>query len=168
MNDQTMTILLFIISVVLTVLLAVLGWAFVVWNQGAKRRTDLLERQNNRLDVIEKQLLTMDFKITPLWAKVQKSISEDLHQPHKKYAETDKYLEELEALTITEEGRVRLKELLLQRSLDMSEDVTESERKSAEIMSVVMDKALAEQEATVDLVKVELVGEVDKNEVPEQ
>lgn len=160
MNEQAITILLFIISVVLTVLLAVLGWVFVVWNQGAKRRTDLLEKQDERLDAIEKQMLTLDFKVTPMWAKVQKSISSDLHQPHAKYAETDHLLEQLEALTISPGGRIRLKELLEERSKDMSSDVTESERKSAEIMSVVMDKVLTEQEASEELVKIELVGEV--------
>jgi hypothetical protein len=164
MNDQAITILLFIISVVLTVLLAVLGWVFVVWNQGAKKRTDLLEKQDERLDAIEKQMLTLDFKVTPMWAKVQKSISTDLHQPHQKYAETDKLLEQLEALTISPQGRIRLKELLEERSVDMSKDVTESERTSAQIMSVVMDKVLSEQEASEELVKIELVGEVGPTE----
>ena len=160
MNDQAITILLFILSVILTCLLAVLGWVFIVWNQGAKKRTDLLEKQDARLDAIEKQILTLDFQVTPMWAKVQKSISADLHQPHRKYAEMDKLLEQLEALTITPAGRLRLKTLLEIRSKDMSAEVTESERKSAEIMSVVMEKVLMEQEASEELIRVELVGEV--------
>lgn len=83
-------------------------------------------------------------QVSPLWAKVQAQIAADLHQPHPRYAEMDKLLEKLEALTISDEERGRLKELLLERSKDAHPDISEEQREKAKLMIVVMDMVLIE------------------------
>jgi hypothetical protein len=89
-------------------------------------------------------IATLKTQVSPLWARVQARISEDLHHPHPRYYEMDKLLESLEALTITTDERIRLKELLLERSVDMHEDITEEQRKKAQLMIQVMELVLLE------------------------
>lgn len=76
----------------------------------------------------------------PLWSAVQKQIVRDLHQPHMRYLEMDTLLEKLESMTISPTERDRLKVLLEERSIDMTEDVTMDQRISAKMMSLVMEK----------------------------
>lgn len=146
MNDQTLTVLLFVGGALLTIALAVIAWL-----------AHLYSKIETRLDIAEKQLLEVGFKVTPLWAKVQKSLADDLHHPALKHKEMDGLLEKLEALTITVPETARLKELLIHRVSDIT--VPEKERASATIMATVMDRVLLETESNAPLVKVELVGE---------
>ena len=90
-------------------------------------------------------------QVSPLWAKVQAQISADLHHPNPRYFEMDKLLEKLEALTISHEERERLKELLLERSLDMHEDITDEQRQKAQLMIQVMALVLMEAKDAKDI-----------------
>ena len=101
-------------------------------------------RLNGRLNEFDKVITRLDTQVSPLWAQVQARISSDLHHPHPRYFEMDILLEKLEALTITNDERERLKVLLRERSVDMHEDISESQRQSAKIMSGVMDKVVLE------------------------
>jgi hypothetical protein len=92
------------------------------------------------------EIATLKTQMSPLWARVQAQISSDLHHPNPRYFEMDMLLEKLEALTITDGERIRLKILLNERAQDMHPDISDSQRNSAEIMSRVMDKVLAEAE----------------------
>ncbi len=83
-------------------------------------------------------------ELRPFWKRAQLEIGAILHHPHPRYAETDGLLEQLELLTITSEGRTRLEHLLQARAVDMHEDITEDQRRSAEIMLLVMKQVLAE------------------------
>jgi len=104
-----------------------------------------------RIGEHDKQLAEMSTKVSPLWATVQKVISDELHHPHAQYAEMDTLLERLDNLTITTEERDRLKILLMQRSVDMDSDITESQRKSAKMMIDVMDKVVQEASIAVPM-----------------
>ena len=90
------------------------------------------------------EIATLKTQMSPLWARVQAQISSDLHHPEIVFHEMDHLLEKLEALTITDMERARLKVLLNERSTDMSKEVSDSQRNSAIIMSRVMDKVLEE------------------------
>lgn len=113
---------------------------------------------------LKTQAAVNEVKFTPIWQKVQEQLSKDLHHPHEKNAEMDQLLEKLEAVplpTITKKETARLKELLEHRSTDMSPEIGATERASAQIMSVVMDKVLE----TTDVSAVELeVVSVPKTE----
>lgn len=86
-------------------------------------------------------LASIGLQVSPLWARVQAKVAADLHHPHPRYAEMDVFLEKLEShpMTISQEERTRLKELLHERSLDMHEDITLKQRQEAQLMSIVMD-----------------------------
>jgi hypothetical protein len=102
-------------------------------------------RLGNTISEMKGDIREMSVKISPLWATVQAGISRDLHHPTARYAEMDKLLEKLEALTITANERERLKVLLLERSTDMHPDVTEDQRKKAKLMIGVMEIVLLEK-----------------------
>ena len=103
-----------------------------------------LARLYARIAEHDRQIAIMSTQVSPLWATVQKVISEELHHPHAQYAEMDLLLEKLEDLIITPTERQRLKILLQQRSEDMDSNITESQRKSAKLMIDVMDKVVQE------------------------
>jgi hypothetical protein len=109
-------------------------------------------RQNGRLQELEVKYSVLSTQVSPLWAQVQSRIAADLHQPHPRYAETDNLLAKLEALTITPEERVRLNELLVARSKDMSEDVTDMQRREASLMIQVMHIVVMEARNIVTVV----------------
>jgi hypothetical protein len=87
----------------------------------------------------DEEIAVLKTQISPLWARVQKRISDDLHQPHARYLEMDGLLEKLEGLTITPNDRERLKVLLAERSIDMHPDITPVQRGEAMLMRHVMD-----------------------------
>jgi hypothetical protein len=101
-------------------------------------------RINKRQDEANDRLTKLETQIMPLWARVQAQISADLHRPHPRYFEMDKLLEKLEALTITDPERGRLKHLLLERSVDKSEGISQAQREKARLMVLVMDIVLLE------------------------
>lgn len=118
----------------------------------------VVERQKllDKIDLIDRQLTILGVQVSPLWAAVQKKISGDLHHPDPRFKEMDVLLEKLEALTIDDSGRIRLKELLIERSHDTSVD--DEQRASATIMIGVMEKVLIEAETKAPLSDVQLVG----------
>jgi hypothetical protein len=93
---------------------------------------------------IDKKVGILDTKVSPLWSQVQLRLSNDLHQPHPRYAEMDTLLERLDSLVITPPERDRLKELLKERAADHHPDITDGQRSSALLMLGVMDKVLEE------------------------
>jgi len=97
-----------------------------------------LVRQSAHMQDMRDEITILKTQVSPLWAQVQSRIAADLHHPHPRYFEMDKLLEKLEALTITPEERSRLEVLLVQRSTDMHEDITDIQRKEAKLMSQVM------------------------------
>lgn len=158
------------IAIISSVALFVTGWVFKVWYENRQKvsadSTAATARHSERLDAVEKQLAQMDFKITPMWAKVQRQISEDLHQPHPRFKEMDGLLEKLDNETIDNYpgDRTKLKKLLLERSVDMDPEITDSQRASAAIMATVMDKVVAENKIEGELINVEATGESPKVE----
>jgi hypothetical protein len=102
------------------------------------------------IHLLELKLVEMSVQIAPFWASVQAKISADLHHPDPRYHEMDRLLEKLDELTITDAERVRLKELLLKRSTDMHDDMSEPQRQAASAMIGVMDLVLHEAQAIAD------------------
>lgn len=92
-----------------------------------------------RVDVKEVQT-----KVAPFWARVQQQMSADLHHPHPRYLEMDGLLEKLESLTITEDERLRLKQLLIERERDFHDDISTDQRKTASAMAIIMDMTVSE------------------------
>jgi hypothetical protein len=109
-----------------------------------------LVRIDSRLQDHDQKLAILGTQVSPLWAKIQKQIAGDLHQPHPRYFEMDDLLEKLEKLTITTGERRRLKVLLVERSHDMHPDITEAQRQKAELMIKVMDIVVQEAEDGAD------------------
>jgi hypothetical protein len=99
---------------------------------------------NAQITTLRESVIELKTQVSPLWARVQSQISSDLHHPHPRYFEMDKLLEKLEAMTISDGERARLKVLLMERSTDMHEDITEDQRKKASLMIQVMDMVLLE------------------------
>lgn len=104
---------------------------------------------HRRIRQLELEKVRMDTQLSPLWANVQSRIADELHHPNPRYAEMDTLLEQLEALTITVDGRTRLKKLLEERSKDMHQDITEGQRTSASLMILVMDKVVVESKENI-------------------
>ena len=134
MNSTVSSLIVAAFSIVLTAVLA-----FVV-------------RLGTKMALMEKSIIRLETQVSPLWANVQTQIARDLHHPHPRYFEMDKLLEHLEALTLTGVERARLKVLLQERSIDMHEDITDSQRSKAELMLKVMDIVVMEpgQESSRD------------------
>jgi hypothetical protein len=101
-------------------------------------------RLNQRITEQDKKISTLEAQMSPLWSRVQATIAADLHHPHARYFEMDKLLEKLEGLTIEEMERERLKELLEERSRDMTTDITQIQRVEAKLMIQVMDLVVLE------------------------
>ena len=146
------SVALVILGVALT---AFIGW----WARSSTARKSRLKDLEAEVAKLKLDAAVNETKITPLWAKVQKQLSEDLHHPHAKDKEVDLLLEKLETAppTISIEETSRLKELLEHRATDMSSEITESERASARIMAVVMDKVL-EETADTSETQIEMVS----------
>src|ERR1043166_993086 len=85
---------------------------------------------------VDRRLTELRGVVSPLWSRIQSQIASQLHHPHPRYAEMDTLLELLEMETIDAEGRARLKDLLAQRSVDMHEDISPSQRSAAALMSL--------------------------------
>lgn len=105
-----------------------------------------------RLRKLERQTDINTTQLSPLWKQVEARIAKELHHPHPRYEQMDRLLEKLGAVpvTITDDERSTLKELLKQRSLDMHEDITNEQRSSAALMIGVMDKVLEETAIRTD------------------
>lgn len=97
-----------------------------------------------RIADLEQQMAVVSTQVSPLWAAVQSKIARDLTHPHPQFKEMDELLRQLEALKITDAGRVRLGLLLEQRIISTDPAITDEERESAKIMKVVMRKVVGE------------------------
>jgi hypothetical protein len=127
--DHAVTTL--IVGVVIVILTAILAYTV---------------RINDRQREQGEDIATLKTQISPLWQMVQAKITKDLHHPHPRYLEMDTLLEKLDALTITDNERLRLKVLLKERAQDMHADITPEQRISAEILLPVMDRVVMEIE----------------------
>jgi hypothetical protein len=110
-------------------------------------------RVNSRQAEMALALAKLEVQVSPMWATVQARMSSDLHHPHPRYARMDSLLEKLGNLTITSEEREELKVLALARSVDMHEDITESQRMSALALIPLMDLVVLEAKETKNIAK---------------
>jgi hypothetical protein len=109
-------------------------------------------RQAGHIADMREEIAILRTRVSPLWAQIQTRIATDLHHPHPRYLEMDTLLEKLELLTITPAERERLEVLLLDRSLDMHDDITEVQRKEAQLMSQVMHIVVLESKGMTALI----------------
>jgi hypothetical protein len=92
-----------------------------------------------RLGKLVNDVSILQTQMSPFWASVERIVSKDLHHPSPRYAEMDGLLEKLDVLTITPDERDRLRVLLVERSEDQHDDITESQRQKARLMIPLMD-----------------------------
>jgi hypothetical protein len=116
---------------------------------------------------VDTQMAVLLTQVSPLWAAVQSKIAKDLTHPHKQFKEMDGLLEKLEALSITDEERVRLRDLLKERATSQDAEVNDEERASAKLMIGVMEKVLSEaaDPAPVDTLMTVGTKNAEKEEV---
>lgn len=109
---------------------------------------------------VETRMAVLNTQVSPLWLVAQQKLSADLHHHGERYEEMDALLEELDAMTIDDfpGHRERLEELLVQRSTDMHEDITQDQRDSATALLVVMKKVITEARTHGPLTRIGLVG----------
>ena len=153
-----------ILTIFFSAILALMS-ALYLQARSSKRATEAhlverLEGIDKQFGILTNQLSILSTQVSPLWARVQSQIASELHHPHPRYAEMDKLLEKLEAKPdeLDDVERARLKTLLLERSIDMHEDITDSQRSSAKLMIGVMDKVLIEKANPSEVTEVGLVG----------
>jgi hypothetical protein len=108
-------------------------------------------RLNSKVSEQEKEIAILKTQMSPLWLQVQARITAELHHPQERYLEMDDLLEKLDALTITGVERSRLKDLLLERSIDMSEEINNDQRAKAKLLICVMDLVLDEAKESARL-----------------
>lgn len=110
------------------------------------------------LDRAKNYIAQIKTDVNPLWGAIQIRIGEDLYQPTERFQQMAGLLKKLESLTISDGERVVLKRLLEERSVDMSPEVSQSQRDSAKLMAGVMTKVLEEAENQEPLGNVQLIG----------
>jgi len=137
---------------------ATLGLVYTLYVQAKKDRKEAEDALLVWKQDIDKQLTVLNTQVTPLWATVQAKLTADLHHPHPRYLQMDKLLEKLDTLTISDDERIVLKELLVKRSVDTHEDITEGQRESALLLLGVMKKVLTEADTPGRLTHIGLVG----------
>lgn len=109
-------------------------------------------RQAAHMQEMREELAVLKTQVSPLWAQIQSRIVADLHHPHPRYKEMDVLLERLEALKITPEERIRLEALLIERSVDEHDDISEIQRKEAKLMNQVMDIVVLESKGLLGII----------------
>lgn len=82
-----------------------------------------------------------------LLARLMEGLVTELTHPHPRYAETDELLQEMMETPNRQspENRAKLKTLLEARAVDMDPEITEAERKSANLMLSIMDFAVEDK-----------------------
>lgn len=104
------------------------------------RRTESLE---NRLEIAERRLSVIDAQVKPISTVFQEMLVKQLTHFHT--PEMDKLLSRLgPPYALTTEEEERLKVLLKQRTKDMGEQITESERDAAIMLPYVMARVKKE------------------------
>lgn len=153
MNDQTN-----INSYILAAFAVILAGLITLWaktsNEKNKRITDL-EKDVAGLKTL---VAVTDTKVTPLWAKVQKQMSDELHHPHADHQEADDLIDKLENLEATPAETTRLKKLFHERANSKDPKITARERSIATIMPVIMDLVLEEADTVHQYSEVESVA----------
>lgn len=135
--ELLISIIPLIVGIVST-FLATWFWKYKSKNDAYKVSID------NKLASLELQIVALNTQISPFWAAVQTKIAKDLTHPHIQFKEMDELLLELENLTITINGRARLLELINERIISIDPKVSQSEKNSAKIMKIVMEKVVTE------------------------
>jgi len=145
MSEQATTILFIIIGLLVTIILALAGFAFRIWMRSSQQKIELSNKNSEEIEKMKARIAELEFPVKLLWANKQREFSEALHHPHAKDHEMDELLEKLNKIDITPDEVDRLKVLLLARSKDMSDDVSEEERIIAARMAGVMNETVLEQ-----------------------
>lgn len=138
-------------GVVITTLIAIWRTSSAVKN----KRIDDLEAAVAELKV---NAAVADTKLTPLWAKVQRQMSDELHHPHAENLEADELIDKLENLEATPSETARLKVLFHERANSDDPKISARERSIAKIMPVIMDLVLEEAESPHESVEVGAVA----------
>lgn len=109
---------------------------------------------------VEQRMTVLNTQVSPLWLVAQQKLSADLHHHGERYREMDVLLEELDAMTIDDfpGHREELERLLVLRSQDMHQDITQDQRDSATALVIVMKKVLTESKIDKPLINIGLVG----------
>lgn len=107
---------------------------------------------------VDQQMAVLLTQVSPLWAAVQSKIAKDLTHPSAQFQEMDELLRQLEALTITDDGRTRLHDLLRERSTTQDPEVNDEERASAKLMIGIMEKVVAEAADPTPVEDLKVVG----------
>lgn len=137
-----------IINIGLVMFTAAASWTLSMYKWKRERKAMLLQKDTElrlKLEGMEKQILTLTTQLSPFWAAVQSKIARDLLHPSVQFTEMDVLLHKLERFDISVSERNRLHTLIKQRIVSSDPEVTEEEKKSAEIMEVVMNKVLMER-----------------------
>lgn len=108
---------------------------------------------------VDQQMAVLLTQVSPLWAAVQSKIAKDLTHPSIQFQEMDELLRRLEALTITDDERERLHDLLRERSTSQDPEVSEDERASAKLMIGIMEKVVAEAADPAPVGDLKVVGD---------
>lgn len=123
----------------------------------AERKADNKELEEWRASV-DRQMAVLLTQVSPLWAALQTKVAKDLTHPSEQFHEMDELLRRLEALTITDVERERLRVLLLERSTSQDPEVSEEERESAKLMIGIMKKVLDEAQNEAPVADLQVVG----------
>lgn len=114
---------------------------------GFSRITKALERRDkltDRVTELEKQSALMDHTVTPLSVAFQKMLVDQLTHYHT--PEMDALMVKLTDLTLTAEEKARLLVMLEERTRDMGDLITPSERNAAAMLPMVMQRVEEEAE----------------------
>ena len=109
---------------------------------------------------VETRMAVLNTQVSPLWLVAQQKLSADLHHHGERYQEMDALLEELDALTIDKfpGHREALERMLIARSQDRHEDITDDQRDSALALLIIMRKVLIDANTPGKLIQIGLVG----------
>jgi hypothetical protein len=132
-------------SLVIAAFTVILGAVVAFFVRINARKQAELKQLREDIEELKRSMATVNTQMSPLWARVQAQIAQDLHHPNPRYAEMDALLEQLDSLKITTDERARLKILLVERSKDLHVDISQEQREKAAFMVTVMDMVLAEK-----------------------
>jgi hypothetical protein len=155
-----------ITGLILAAFSAMLGLGATMFLHSLKAREEMIHELRDEIrtlksDVSElkSQISVVNTQVSPFCALVQKQMSGELHHPHPRYKTADDLLEKLDDVSISDPERVELKALMLERSIDMHEDITPKQRLAAAAIIPIMDLVLQEaKDAPLENPVVEMVA----------
>jgi hypothetical protein len=119
-----------------------------------KERSSELEAEQRkmveRVAELEKEVLILKTQVQPFWTVLQEKMVRDLLHPHPQFFEMDELMRQLNALTITDEGRARLGVLIEERIVSTDPAVSEDEKETARHFKWAMGKVLEEAKSVTD------------------